>query len=147
MSRTDEIHRLNILSALQTRRTINISQHVGDSLLGVRVIDFDEGSGQVTLEEELTGSTASINIADVSGTSFEYLVYTGDDPEPVKMSGNILQVHFNDAARLTFHDGSSAWVQKILWVNDRHDQVIFVDEISLGHIKNISHVAEIHTHK
>lgn len=146
MSRADEVHRLNIISALETGRTINISQHIGDSLLGVKVIDFDEGSGKITLEEEATGGTASINVSDVSGTSFEYLVYTGDDPEPVKISGNLLQQHSQNVARLIFHNGTSARVQKMLWVNDRHDQVIFIDEIYLGHIAKISHVAEIHTH-
>lgn len=147
MSRTDELHRLSILSALETGRTINISQREGDALVGVKVLHFDEVSGQIDLEEELTGSTASINISGISGTSFDYLVYAGDGPEPVVLSGNVLQKHFHDAARLVLHDGKIFWVQKILWVNDVHDQVIFVDEIGLGHIENISHVAEIHTHK
>lgn len=147
MSRADELHRLNILSALETGRTINISQYEGDTLVGVKVLHFDEISGQIDLEEELTGSTASINVSGISGTSFDYFVYTGDDPVPAVVAGNVLQEHFEDAARLTFRDGRTAWVQRMLSVNDRHDQVIFLGETGFGHIENISHVAEIHTHK
>lgn len=144
MSRADEIHRLKILSAMQTRRTINISQRIGDPLLGVVVIDFDEDSGNITIKEELTGNTASISIYDVNGTSFEYLVYDGGNSEPLAMHDHVLQQHFNDIVRLVLYDGTSYQVQRMLWVHDKNNQVVFVDDASIARLESISNVREIH---
>jgi len=142
MSRADELHRLNIIAAIDANRTINIYQANGDPLLGVHVIELEERSGNVALSQD--GATRRINLRDITGVEFEYLVREIDVIEPKILAGNVLQGHFHRVIGLKFFGKDPTRVHHLSFVSDTENKVDFVDIDSGEHSEKLSQVEEIH---
>jgi hypothetical protein len=142
MSLANEIHRQRLLTALETGRTLNIQQEQGDTLIGVKVLEFDSASGKALLRQGR--STATITLGQITGIEFEYLVME-KGKAPIWHGANAVVRYFDDITVIKFYNHDPLRVEKMLYADVVRDQVVFLDIDGFAHLESISQVEKIHT--